>query len=411
MKNKYLSVNNNVFFIFLFQIILLELFLLGSGRLLEIGSVTGRMVLFTISIITSIAIVILIKKIEKNIFILIVIFSFLLSFATLLGLINNASFHMIKMDLKPLIFFFIILYFGLFIKTQNDIDLIVKLIKFSSLLLTIAYFLFLISMYLGFLDFTQVYTFIHNNSSDIFFRGSYNDNAYFFYKGFLYLNIGFIFYVFSKNKLNKLISLMILIAIILTFTRGFLLALFLSFVLFYFIDLKNKKSLFMMIIIILLAMILSPYIMDIFGNRSESNSIRILQIKQVLESITPISFLIGHGFGIGVPIREMHMEIAYLEIFHKQGMLGVVFWLSILGIIITKYQNIINKNYIVKSFLVSSFFVYAQSATNPFLNNPIGMTIVLLTFVVLSRIRHEEIKYKKGKKSYASKSSNICCNL
>ena len=86
-----------------------------------------------------------------------------------------------------------ILSFFLFIKTQKDVDLVVKLIKFSSFLLAILYILFLISMYFGLLDVKQVYIFISEHTDDIMFRGIDGNNASFFYKGFLYLNIGFIF--------------------------------------------------------------------------------------------------------------------------------------------------------------------------------------------------------------------------
>jgi len=390
---KYISRNLLIKLLFVFS--LLELFLLGSGRLLEIGSLTVRMILFMIMLLLSIAVVLYTQRIEKNIVFLLLSFLVLVSISTLNGLVNIADMSMVLEDLKPLFFIFMLLPFSLFIKTEKDIDLIVKLIKFSSLLMSVLYLVFLVIMYFGLLDFTKVYLFLSGKAGEFFFRGDSNDNASFFYKGFLYLNIGFIFYIFSKNKYNKFFAFILLIAILLTFTRGFLLALFASFSFFYMLDLKNKKSFLLLIFIFFIGILLAPQIIEFLGDRSKSDSIRFIQIEQVFESITPLSFFIGHGFGIGVPIREMHMEIAYLEIFHKQGILGLLFWLSILSLIVAIYKKINSKNYVVKAFLVSTFFVYVQSATNPFLNNPIGMTVVLLSLSVLSRVRYLECKEKK----------------
>lgn len=377
------------------MVLLLELFLLGSGRLLEIGSLTARMIIFTIAVSLSVVIVLYTQKIERKIGLLLLFFLCIVSITTFSGLVNSADIEMIAADLKPLFFILVLFPFSLFIRTEKDIALIVNLIKFSSFILATLYLLFLISMYFGVLDFSNVYRFISLHSDDIMFRGVSNDNASFFYKGFLYLNIGFIFYIFSKNQYSKIFALILLVAILFTFTRGFLLALFVAFLFFYALDLKNKKSFFLMVSIVLVGIVLAPFIVELFGNRAESDSVRFIQIHQVLEAITPLSFFIGHGFGIGIPVREMHMEIAYLEIFHKQGILGLLFWFTILGLIIITYKKIKNKNNVVRSFLVSAFFVYFQSATNPFLNNPIGMTVVLLSLIVLLRIR--QFEYKEGK--------------
>jgi O-antigen ligase len=389
------NINSNLFIKLFFMVLLLELFLLGSGRLLEIGSLTARMIIFTIAISLSVVIVLYTQKIERKTGLLLLFFLFIVSISTFSGLVNSADIGMIVEDLKPLFFFLVLLPFSLFIRTKKDIALIVNLIKNSSFILAILYLLFLVSMYSGILDFSSVYRFISLHSDDIMFRGASNDNASFFYKGFLYLNIGFIFYIFSKNKYSKFFALILFVAILLTFTRGFLLALYISFLFFYALDLKNKKSFFLMVSLALLGIALAPFIVELFAKRAESDSIRFIQIHQVLEAITPLSFFIGHGFGIGVPIREMHMEIAYLEIFHKQGVLGLLFWFTILSVIVITYKKINNKNYIVKSFLVSTFFVYSQSATNPFLNNPIGMTVVLLSLIVLCRIRQFENSERK----------------
>ena len=388
------NLNNNVVFKFFFIILLLELFLLGSGRLLEFGPLTARMLLFSLALLMSFFVMVAVRKVEKSIAFLILFFLLVVTLATLNGIISDANLNMILLDLKPLSFFLIILYFSLFIKNQKDIITIVTLIKISSILLCFLYFTFLIVMYFGIFDFGQVYDFISNNINSIKFRGDSSYNSSFFYKGFLYLNVGFIFFIFSKKKIDIFASFLLLIAILLTFTRGFVLALFLSFVFQNIIDIKNKKSFILLGLLIFAGLVSTPYFIELMGNRVASDSIRITQIQQVVDNITLVSVFIGHGFGIGIPIREMHMEITYLEIFHKQGLIGVLFWLLPLGAIIFNYINIEKKSFIVKSFFVSALFVYAESATNPFLTNPIGMTVVLLALIVLMRTREMNIKEK-----------------
>lgn len=135
-------------------------------------------------------------------------------------------------------------------------------------------------------------------------------------------------------------------------------------------------------------MILIPILLETLGDKSDSDIVRYTQINQVTSAINPVSFLIGHGFGIGVPIREVHMELSFLEIFHKQGLLGLCFWFGIFIHIFIMYFNIKDKKYkeIALPFLLSVVFVILQSTTNPYMNNPIGLTMILITIVVFSKL-------------------------
>ena len=90
--------------------------------------------------------------------------------------------------------------------------------------------------------------------------------------------------------------------------------------------------------------------------------------------------------GIGVPIRPVHMELTYLEIFFKQGLLGVSFWIFILFYCIYKFK-IASKNNIdlqnIIPWLTGVFIVYLQSITNPLLVNSIGMSFVIIAMIIL----------------------------
>lgn len=191
------------------MVLLLELFLLGSGRLLAIGSLTARMIIFTIAVSLSVVIVLYAQKIERK-----------------TGLL---------------------LLFFLYIRMKTDITLIANLIKSSFFMLIILYII-LVSMCFGVLDFSHVYRFISLHSDDIMFRGVSNDNASFCYKGFLF-------------------------------------PLFVTFLFFYALDLKNKKSFFLMV-----SVVFASFIVEFFDNCAESNSIRFIQILSSIFEMSSRNF-------------------------------------------------------------------------------------------------------------------------
>jgi len=186
----------------------------------------------------------------------------------------------------------------------------------------------------------------------------------------------------------------------LTLVRAYMLLIFgltFFYVLYRFLVAKKNRILNMVVIaiIILGALAIVPIALDYLGNKSVSDSIRFLQIQQVVEMVNPFSFFIGHGYGVGVPIRPGHMEIMYLEIFHKQGIIGLIFWLSIFVFLCLKAYNykmycIANsiKNPIdTRPFLLGLWFLYLQSVFNPFLTNSMGMTFLFITIVIFDKLK------------------------
>ncbi|MCT7569962.1 O-antigen ligase family protein [Aliarcobacter butzleri] len=320
------------------------------------------------------------------------IYILMLSISSFIGIINNAGNKEVLENIKPLIFAFMIIPFSLFIINLKRVYLVGKLIKISGLFMSVSFVLLLIFLYFGYIDFNAMYIILSSDVNDFMMNNA--DIPRIFYKGFLYVCIAFIFYTYSNNKYKFLILSLLFISIVLTFTRGFLLALILSFVFISIIEFKQKKSFYILLTIFIGLAILLPFYVNIIGERDVSDSIRILQIKEVFDSITISSFFIGHGYGIGVPTRPNGMEITFLEIFHKQGILGLFLWIGFLFYMIFNYLNIRNLAYkkMFKPFLVSTFFVYFQSLTNPYLNNPIGMSMVLLAFSVLLVILNIEKK-------------------
>jgi len=378
--------NINLLFILklLFVPIFYELVIGGGGHYLEIGPITVRMIFFIIAMLLSFIYYVNKKKIKKNIIVLIIAFTLITCFGALISIANRVSVELILGDLKPLVFFYSILFFSLVINDLNDLYKVSQIIKIGALILGIIYFVIITLLYLGKIDFMSFYT-TQNEIGEVVFKSDF----LFFYKGFLYLCIGFFFFLSQKGRRNNLAALFLFTCIVLTLTRGFIF--FSVLIFFYYIFFIKKKtvakSLFFIIGLISIIIVI-PFFLETIGDKSESNTVRYVQIEQVLSNVTPVSFFIGHGFGVGVKIRPIGMEISFLEIFHKQGILGVCFWLGMFSYIILMYFNIKNKIYkeIALPFFLSVIFIILQSGTNPYMNNPIGLSMILITFVVFSKL-------------------------
>jgi hypothetical protein len=368
-----------------FILTLYELVLMGSGQILKIGPLTLRMILFISGLILSLSVIFIKKRIEKYFVIVISMYS-LLSIAVplLIAVINKNPVPFILNDLKPLIFFYSIIFFSLIIKDENIIIKINQIIKTGAIILAVSYLLAILALYTGLLDFTATYARL-DATGEFFFRGS----AGFFYKGFLYLCVGVFFFLNKASVKNSSSVALLLTAIILTLTRGFIVTVMLVLVIYLLMFYKNK--IVSLIILTAGAILIFMYIgiyTDTIGDKSESDKARYTQVHEVIDETNPFSFFVGYGFGKGTESREGHIEISYLEIFHKQGILGLAFWLILLiWILYSYYKAKLNGNkQMALPYLLSCIFVYLQSFTNPFINNPIGMSVIVISMVVLKRL-------------------------
>ncbi len=375
----------------IFIITLLELFIGGGGRVFEIGAATLRIALFSLNIVIVAILYFYRLKIPKYVVVILMLVLCVLLGYVFLGWVNGASIALIVEDVKPLSYFFSIIFFSYYIDNVERVALVVSLIKRTSLLMALTYISIQLLFFLGKIDFMSFYRFVntHVSSSDFFYRGI---DGFFFYKGFLYMVVGLIFWIHSSKSKNKgLAILFIMTAMILTGTRGFILMFGVIYVLFYGIPLMLRMN-FKILILAVFLVIGSIYFFGNFelGDKDLSDSIRIQQLIQVVERINPISLFIGHGFGNGVPIREVHMEIGYLEVFHKQGLLGLSLWGLFFIVLYNSYIKGENYLEIRRAFFLSVLFVILLSLTNPFFNNPIGISLFMIALASLKALNKKE---------------------
>ena len=376
----------------IFVITLLELFVGGGGRIFEIGGATLRILLFFVNIIIAVVLYIYRSRIPKYVLLLSTVVFGILLFYTVLGWTNGAPFKLIAEDVKPLSYLFSIIFFSYYIDSGQRVHLVVSLIKKTSLFMALAYIGVQTLFFLGKLDFMWFYNYAITtlSPSDFIFRGA---QGLFFYKGFIYMVVGLIFWIHTESKRKGPAILIIMTAMVLTGTRGFILMFGFLYVLFYGIPLLLRLNVKILLLAVLLVLG-SIYFFGNFelGDKALSDSIRMQQLVQVWERIDPISFFIGHGFGIGVPVREVHMEIGYLEVFHKQGILGLSLWAAFFIVLYNTCVRGANFPGIRRAFFLGILFVILLSLTNPVFNNPIGISLFMIAFPALRQLNNAEGK-------------------
>lgn len=361
-------------------LLILEVMIGGAGRLFDFGGITLRMLFFITGFIIQFLLFTRSNfRFKKYVVIFSSLFLLITSFSIINGKLQNANNTNLIENVLMSSYFLIFPFFTFLIKTKEDVLKIIKLYKISSFIIAIVYLLFIISLYSNFFTINDFSSIIDN--PEISFRSE----SALFYKGFIFMCCGFFFFLDNKLINSGIAYIIILPAIIGTFTRGFAISLIASYIIYYIF--KNFKY---SVLLLLLCLAFFSSVKNIYekslGDRSESDEMRVIQIDQVLERTNGLTFFIGHGFGNGVPIRDNHFEINYLEIFYKQGIIGLLFWITIFLFIILKYNSALKNNNEIyaKPFLLSTFFLYIQSASNPFLSNSMGITIIFLSIISLS---------------------------
>ncbi len=394
-----LSIKRQSPLLLFFTIMLLEIFLGGAGRLTTFGPLTLRMYLFIAGIGLFFLLLLSGRKLSRTTLVLMGCFLVVFVIAILQGLMFGDSHANLFADVKMVSFFFILPFFDMMINSYTDYVRVVKLIKWTSLFLAIAYLVFFVFLNSHIVPFLTIYRAM--SKPEYFAEFGFRGEIAVIYKGFIYACIGYFFYFFNERSSRNTIKILILFAAVaLTLARSYLLILTfltLSYVLYKFLVSRKNRVLNMIVIglVIIGAIAVVPILLEALGDKSVSDSIRIVQIQQVFERINPLSIFIGHGFGIGVPIRPVHMEITYLEIFHKQGILGLAFWFLIPIYIGLKYYNyrIYRKqnsemNLIdARPFLFGVCFLYLQSLFNPYLTNSMGMTFLFISLIVFEKLK------------------------
>jgi hypothetical protein len=245
------------------------------------------------------------------------------------------------------------------------------------------YTAFLSAIWLGLIPFDVLKEWIKVTGGEDFV---FEATGSFFYKGAIFICIALFFCLFMKRWRGKALAVILFLGLLMIGSRGLFSAFALTVLVYAFAGpMSAVKKLVFAGMVVLVAAISLPVLFSLSGDKTESNTIRLTTLSQVADRINPASAIFGHGFGIGVPQRPEHMEISYVEIFHKQGAIGLFWWASLIATLALRFRKarIGDSRHLAYPLILSAVFVLFESATNPFVNNPIGMYPFLICIVGL----------------------------
>lgn len=426
----------------LISIFFIELAIGGGGRLIELGPLSIRQILFVLLLGTFFVRIIKTKSIfnsEVNTFlgkdlttisVYLLIIWIIISGA--LGVVYHHPIGTVAMDVFRVSF--IGLYFPLAYYISNKRykkEWVIEIIKWSAFVGAI--FTLGIDITGKFIlnnNFGDFYVWINNLvQDDLFFRPSRGV----FYKSHLFILFGLIisFHQILNKKMNFInIANVILctVSIIWSETRGLLIA-FLGATFFIacldsyifvrpIVGMFNKikksfkrpnvqKIIACLAVFILVPMLYTQMTQARFPAEQQTSSHKVTnnkktakpdadesvatrvyllsESKKILTS-SPKAMVVGSGYGTQIGNRLTGIEMSFLDIWVEQGIIGVILWLLISLMVFFNFNKSyqiskkINSNDI--AIMACTIALLLLTNINPFINNPIGISFLLFALVV-----------------------------
>jgi hypothetical protein len=373
---------------FLYSLMAVELFVGGGGRLLGIGPITPRMGLFSVALIAT-----LIMHWSrpdpdglKSLPVLLVLGFFGSHLPSVfVGLNKDASFQDLFSDVSPMLFWLAAPFFSRVLKSDSMVYRTAALIQWSAIGLAVVYLCVFLVLAAGF-GVSDGFHQWAEKTGEISFR----NHQMFFYKGFFYLGIGTIFLVALGSRWQILWLAAIVVALMLTMTRGFVLATSAATVLLL-VTMRRKRDLYVALCVVALVIyavwVYLPSLDEgqMMLQRGISNSIRTTDLAFMKAHFDVSSLAFGEGVGTHINGR-LSIENSYLTIFWKMGLVALLFWLLPMGIALYHFLQIDRSSAAYRlgcAFFFGMVFVYVQTGSNPYLNNPIGLSFVMMAIFSL----------------------------
>lgn len=340
-----------------------------------------------------------------------------LGIAAMVGLLNGATQSAVFTDVKPLLFILNIPFYALILRDSAARTLAGHLFRWLGLAMAVVYLVYWV---LWQSDWVDGWAFYQSTESmgEFFFRG----NMGFFYKGFIFLPVALFFWQTTEGKWKFIAQMVIYAAILLTYTRAIWLILLLYPLRVLWVARGRNRLAWLALFLMLIGpWLLEKGVIDTrnerefsqlkgetypnqtyldeypypewqrtlsfafdqgIANRQYSMMERFVQIDEVMQRVTSSSFFIGHGFGHGTPLKPVHMEISLLEIFHKQGLLGLLVWAVVLVAVWVQYRRTFVMTIFDRSLSIaliqSAFLMFVVSFFNPFINTPMGLAVLAM---------------------------------
>jgi hypothetical protein len=216
---------------FLLTVLLLEILLGGNGYLTEISGVRLRVILSSVCLIWVASRMLSrhFAMILHQIFGLFFLFLGTTIFGLMIGLVNENNLQAIAVELKPLSYFPLLLFFALAIRTEEDINRVTRLIVLCGVLQATLFVCMMFAAHLGIIRYSTIYMLLRE-SDEFIFRHNPEEGFFvgFLYKGTFHLPIAALFLLLDTFWKNRWLAFIVLVAILLTETKGLMAAMFIS---------------------------------------------------------------------------------------------------------------------------------------------------------------------------------------
>lgn len=395
---------------FLAIIIILELVLGGSGRLITFGSIlTLRYIIFFIAVNYFILKLMVNNfKIKENLFYIdIVFFFFFFAFAIANGILNGYQISNVIVASQGYLYLLIYLPISLLIDNKEKSKKIFQLFINSAVVLSLVSLTIFVIFYF---DNTKAYLFTTILSKldygYIALRGGlpavFLKTSPFIAIAFVHLLVQYINLKNEKNFINIVKLSILLFGIVSTMSMGIWIATFVGVLLVIILSKGKSKLLGLILIVLLMGVVyyfLSDYIMVSLTNRlSIEDSSFIIKFDQLFRLIENWrnKLIFGNGFGIEITFltelgrRTMvNFELFWLQLLVNMGLIGFIVYIKIfiksmyLSIKISKVSSFIERQHL-KSLIIGLVVLAIISSVNPFLNNPIGIGYLVIVMSTIS---------------------------
>ncbi|MEO6407250.1 MAG: hypothetical protein ABIO45_00660 [Burkholderiaceae bacterium] len=373
----------NVFF----TLVVMELFVGGGGRLTELGPATLRMVLFALCLLASAYLALVRVRADYGLPLALgLVSAYLLVHlpAVAIGISQGSLPGDVTTEMQQSLYWLAAPFFAIALASPERVVRAALLVRIAGAVLAVAYLAAILGLLTGSLDYVEWYARL-NETGEFSFRGE----SFFFYKGFLYLGISTIFFLALRSRHSTLWLLVVIAALVMTLTRGFILSTSIAALAMLF-ALRRWRAVGLAALIVSAAVFMMWIYLPsadeaVAVQREISNSQRGDDFAYMVEhaSVGPLVF--GAGFGSFINER-INIENTFLWALWKIGVAGLVFWFLPLLLSARYFLRVPRATEhfpLACAYFFATVLIYVQTATNPYLNNPIGLSFALIALFSL----------------------------
>jgi len=374
----------------LFTVSLLELFIGGGGRLLEVGPVTVRMILFAACLCVSLYVAIDRPRNSNGLPLavgLVVAYLLIHVAALLIGTLHGNDAQPAMQEMQQSLYWLAAPFMALALRSLDMVLRAAAVVRLAGIVLAIGYIGVVAALALGAVDYLTLYAALTTTEE---FR--FRSESFFFYKGFLYLCVSAIFFLAVPKRFSAVCLTMVVVAVAMTLTRGLVVATSFAALLTLVAQRRWRPLGIALIAVACAAFFLWAYLpsqdTSLEASREDSNTQRIEDFAYVVDNLKVGTLLWGEGLGTLINDR-LNIENTFLWAIWRLGIAGVLFWLAPLVICFRYFARIDRRSphfSLACAYFFSTVLIYVQTMTNPYLNNPIGLSFVIVALFSLRTI-------------------------